>query len=128
MAKILLIEPDRLLAESYVRALQHRGHEVNAASTAQAGIMAADAMPPDLVVLELQLVGHSGIEFLYEFRSYTDWQNTPVIIQTYVPQHEFADSWQLLKDELGAKSYLYKPRTSLDRLVSAVSAYLPVKA
>lgn len=128
MAKILLIEPDRLLAESYVQALQHDGHEVNAASSAQAAIMAADATPPDIVVLELQLVGHSGIEFLYEFRSYTDWQKVPVIIQTHVPPHEFTDSWQILQDELGVEDYLYKPRTSLSQLVTAVGGQLPVKA
>jgi DNA-binding response OmpR family regulator len=126
MAQILLIEPDRLLAESYVQALLHAGHEVQAAGGAQAAIMSADAIPPDLVVLELQLVEHSGIEFLYEFRSYPDWQNTPVIIQTHVPQNEFTDNWQLLQQELGVQAYLYKPRTTLDQLLAAVSSHIPV--
>jgi two-component system phosphate regulon response regulator PhoB len=128
MAQILLIEPDRLLAESYVQALQSDGHRVNAASGAQAAIMTADATTPDLVVLELQLVKHSGIEFLYEFRSYPDWQSIPVLIQTHVPRSEFADNWQLLQQELGVKAYLYKPRTSLRELVSSVSEHLPVTA
>ncbi len=128
MAEILLIEPDRLLAESYVQALQSAGHEVNAASGAQAAILAADAIRPDLVILELQLVEHSGIEFLYEFRSYPDWQNVPVLIQSHVPGAEFNDNWQLLKDELGVRDYLYKPRTSLSRLIASVNEHLPVAA
>ena len=128
MAQILLIEPDRLLAESYVRALQSAGHQVSAAGGAQAAIMAADAVKPDLIILELQLVEHSGIEFLYEFRSYPDWQGIPVLIQTQVPRGEFADNWQLLQDELGVRAYLYKPRTSLSQLVSSVSEHLPVTA
>lgn len=128
MAQILLIEPDRLLAESYVGALQAAGHQVKAASGAQAAIMTADAAVPDLVILELQLVEHSGIEFLYEFRSYPDWQNIPVLVQTHVPQSEFADNWQLLQGELGVRAYLYKPRTSLRELVSNVSQHLPVAA
>ena len=128
MAQILLIEPDRLLAESYVQALQSAGHQVNAASGAQAAIMTADTATPDLVVLELQLVEHSGIEFLYEFRSYPDWQNIPVLVQTHVPPSEFADNWQLLEQELGVRAYLYKPRTSLRDLVSAVHEHLPVRA
>ena len=128
MAQILLIEPDRLLAESYVQALQSAGHQVNAASGAQAAIMTADAATPDLVILEIQLVEHSGIEFLYEFRSYPDWQNIPVLIQTQVPRSEFADNWQLLQGELGVRDYLYKPRTSLYQLVSSVSEHLPVAA
>lgn len=126
MAQILLIEPDRILAESYVLALQAAGHEVQAAGSAQAAIMSADVIKPDVVVLELQLVEHSGIEFLYEFHSYPDWQNIPVLLQTGVPQSEFKDSWQLLQRELGVKEYLYKPRTSLKQLVSAVRGQLPV--
>lgn len=128
MAQILLIEPDRVLAESYVQALLHAGHEVQAAGSAQAAILSADAIAPDLVILELQLVEHSGIEFLYEFRSYTDWQDVPVLLQTNVPRSEFADSWQLLNRELGVKTYLYKPRTSLNELITTVSEHLPVPA
>ncbi len=128
MAGILLIEPDRLLAGSYVQALRDAGHEVSAASGAQAAIMTADAAVPDLVVLELQLVGHSGIEFLYEFRSYPDWQDIPVLVQTHVPRSEFADNWHLLQQELGVRDYLYKSRTSLRDLVSAVHEHLPVTA
>lgn len=124
MAEILLIEPDRLLAESYVQALQAAGHEVNAASGAQAAVMAADAIKPDLVVLELQLVEHSGIEFLYEFRSYPDWQEVPVIVHTHVPAAEFNDSWQLLRGELGVHDYLYKPHTTLRRLTASVDEHL----
>ncbi len=128
MAHILLIEPDRLLAESYIQALQLAGHRLNAASSAQAGIMAADAVTPDLVILEIQLVEHSGIEFLYEFRSYPEWQNIPVLLQTYVPQCEFSDNWRLMQTELGVRAYLYKPRTSLRRLAASVNEYLPVAA
>jgi two-component system phosphate regulon response regulator PhoB len=128
MAQILLIEPDRLLAESYVQALEHAGHDVQAAGGAQAAILSADAIRPDLIILELQLVEHSGIEFLYEFRSYTEWQNIPVLLQTNVPRSEFTDNWQLLQEELGVKSYLYKPRTSLRQLLAAVSGHLPVRA
>lgn len=128
MAEILLIEPDRLLAESYVRALEAAGHGVNAASGAQAAILAADAIRPDMVVLELQLVEHSGIEFLYEFRSYQDWQGVPVIIQTNVPAAEFNDSWRLLRDELGVREYLYKPHTSLRQLIASVNGHLKLPA
>lgn len=128
MAEILLIEPDRVLADSYVQALQNAGWQVNAASTAQAAIMVADAIPPDLVILELQLVEHSGIEFLYEFRSYPDWQSVPILIHTGVPPAEFTDNVQLLRDELGVSGYLYKPRTSLRDLVANVREQLPAGA
>ena len=127
MADILLIEPDRLLAETYLMALAGAGHSVGVCSGAQAGIMVADQARPDLVVLELQLTTHSGIEFLYEFRSYADWQSIPVLIHSQVPRGEFAHNWEILTGELGVVDYLYKPDTSLRELVRAVDDKLPVR-
>jgi len=128
MANILLIEPDRLLATTYGQALTAAGHHVVAAATAQAGIQAADAMSPTLVILELQLVEHSGIEFLYEFRSYLDWQSVPVLVHSSVPPSEFNESHQLLKDELGVQTYLYKLHTSLRELLAHVRQATPATA
>lgn len=119
MAHILLIEPDRKLAATYAQALMVHGHSVVVGTTAQKGILAADDRKPDVVVLELQLVAHSGIEFLYEFRSYADWQAIPVIICTNVMPGEFAASEQLL-NRLGVRAYHYKPRTSLKMLVESI--------
>lgn len=124
MAKIVLIEPDRVLAKTYFQALRAKKHVVNVCNTAQAAIFCADEVKPDLIILELQLVGHSGIEFLYEFRSYPDWQNVPVLILTNVPAGEFADSWQLLREDLGVKAYHYKPLTSLVALQRSVAEVL----
>lgn len=124
MAHILLIEPDHLLAQTYTQLLQHAGHSVVHRATAQAGIHAADQTKPDIVVLELQLVAHSGIEFLYEFRSYPDWQSVPVIVQSLVAPSEFSDNWQLLKEQLGVVGYLYKPHTRLRDLKQLVQEQL----
>ena len=128
MANILLIEPDRLLADTYAQALTNAGHHVVAASTAQAGIQAADALEPALVILELQLVEHSGIEFLYEFRSYQDWQSVPVLVHTGVPPAEFNHNLALLKEELGVHTYLYKLHTSLRELLAHVHQAVPTTA
>lgn len=126
MAQILLIEPDRVLAKTYAEVLIHAGHHVLVAATAQAGVQAADVIKPEVVILELQLVEHSGIEFLYEFRSYLDWQAIPVLIQTHVPPAEFNNNYKLLQDELGVRAYLYKPHTSLRELLAHVREHSPV--
>lgn len=128
MPNILLIEPDRLLAQTYHQVLTEAGHQVVACAGAQAAVMAADKIRPDLVILELQLVEHSGIEFLYEFRSYPEWQTIPVLIHTHVPPAEFNESWPILGRELGVDIYLYKPRTSLRQLLATVREQLPVPA
>lgn len=127
MADILLIEPDLILAKTYQQALAHEGHRVKVCAGAQSGILAADQHAPELVILELQLVEHSGVEFLYEFRSYPEWQNVPVVVHSNVPPGEFSESWRLLKNELGVAAYLYKPRASLRELLNQISQLTPVK-
>lgn len=127
MAHILLIEPDRLLARTYGEALTAAGHTVVVCPTAQTAIVSADDGRPDVVVMELQLVSHSGIEFLYEFRSYTDWMKIPLVILTNVPPGEFGGSRDVLMQELNVATYLYKPQTSLQQLVHAVAELVPVE-
>lgn len=122
---ILLIEPDRMLAETYRQSLLTAGHTVTPCASAQAAIIAADQQRPDVVVLELQLIEHSGIEFLYEFRSYTDWHAIPIIVQSQVPIHEFSGNWQLLQKQLGVNQYLYKSHTTLKQLCATVEKYIP---
>lgn len=120
--KILLIEPDRVLARTYARALSAAGHEdVMLCSDAQSAILSADRETPDLVILELQLVEHSGIEFLYEFRSYPEWQAIPVMVHSVVSPSEFKENRELLNNELGVSEYLYKPRASLSQLIEHVN-------
>ena len=128
MSHILLIEPDRVLAEIYRQALLAEGHVVVCCASAQAGIISADQNKPDMIILELQLVEHSGIEFLYELRSYPDWQDIPAILHTQVPEGEFAMSRRSLRDQLGVRSYFYKPDTSLAELLAAVRENLAVIA
>jgi DNA-binding response OmpR family regulator len=128
MSHVLLIEPDRVLAETYRQALMAAGHRVVCCASAQAGILSADQHRPDAIILELQLIEHSGVEFLYEFRSYQDWQNIPIIIHTQVPPGEFNANRRLLKDELNVQTYLYKPRTSLRELIDQVTQTLSVPA
>ncbi len=122
--QILLVEPDTLLAQTYKQTLESAGHEVVVDGTAQGAVLAADLSKPELVILELQLASHGGIEFLYEFRSYPDWQHIPVMVLSHVPPAEFADNWKLLQHELGVEKYLYKPRTSLAKLERMVNQFV----
>jgi len=117
--KVLLLEPNRILAEQYCRYLKAKGHVVTWREDAQSGIAAADETAPDVVIAELLLAGHSGVEFLYEFRSYADWINVPVIILSSAPQASIGVPDATLK-ELGVSSYLYKPDTSLSRLEQVI--------
>jgi DNA-binding response OmpR family regulator len=124
VAHIILIEPDRILAETYVAAAKHDGHHIVPCASAQAAVLAADQHRPDLVIVELQLIAHSGIEFMYEFRSYPEWHAIPLIINSQVPPSEFASNWQLFREQLSISHYLYKPQTSLRELRATIRQVL----
>lgn len=125
--KVLLIEPNRLLAQQYCSYLNAKGHDVAWREDAQSGIIAADEISPDIVVVELLLAGHSGVEFLYEFRSYADWLKVPAIIlsstsKTAVGVHES------ILENLGVSAYLYKADTTLSKLERAIRKSIPIVA
>lgn len=117
MRRILLVEPDKILGSLYSSSLRKAGHEVVWCQNAQQAISELDQDKTSLVVLELQLALHNGIEFLYELRSYSDWAALPVIILSHVPKSEFS---MTLIDDCNIACYLYKPQTNLRQLNQAV--------
>jgi DNA-binding response OmpR family regulator len=123
MANILLLEPDKVLAELYIKAFEYQGHTVRRVVSAQDAVFHVDELLPDVVIAELQLVAHSGIEFLYELRSYSEWQDIPVIVHSCIPPTEFEGSMNLLRRTLGVRAYLYKPHTTLRQLLRAVNEH-----
>ena len=122
--RVLLVEPDALQARLCVAALERAGHTVVRAAGAQSAVQAADEHTPDAVVLELQLPGLNGVEFLYEFRSYPEWLHVPVVLYTFVPPQELAFA-AALQGELGVQRVLYKPVTALADLCAAVQQLTP---
>lgn len=120
MADVLILEPDAQLAQIYRQALEHEGHSVRRTVSAQDAVFMVDESLPDLILVEIQLVAHSGIEFLYELRSYAEWQHIPALIHSCIPPSEFEDSIELLRDRLHVTAYLYKPQTTLQSLLRAV--------
>lgn len=121
---VLLIEPDKLQAAVLSSALERQGYTVAHAVSAQSAVHMADEQTPHVVVLELQLPRHNGVEFLYEFRSYSEWLHIPVVVHTYVPERELEPA-ATLKKELGVVQVLYKPATSLTRLCAALRLLAP---
>lgn len=123
--QLLIIEPDGVLASLYKRALTSAGHQVNIYKGAQAAIESIDKNKPDLILVELNLPMHNGVEFLYELRSYPEWQYIPIIIHSFIGPEELSIS-ESVKQHLGVVSHLYKPQTSLAKLIDAVGDFVPV--
>lgn len=124
MSSLLLVEPNHALARTYQRALELAGHSVVTAHDAETAIHELDNLQTvGAVIMELQLISHDGIEFLYELRSYPEWQHIPVIVQSLVP-HRALKTNQRVFDTLGIKHYFYKPFTTLQELTRVVNSLL----
>lgn len=120
---ILLVEPDIVLAKTYQAMFKKHGYVTAVAHTGQQAIEAADAMPRvDFVILEMQLPGLNGVAFLQELRSYSDFMDTPVIVNSYMqPPH--AEEMTVLTQAFAIKTWLYKPTTSLAQLVKTLKEF-----
>lgn len=120
MARILLLETDKYLAQSIEQCLSSAGHSVDWQVDPQEAIISIDVEPIDIVIMDVILAGRSGIEFLYEFRSYPEWGNIPVTLFSSVPLREVGVSVAGF-DQLGIKNYFYKATTPIKQLVNSVN-------
>lgn len=118
---ILLVEPDVIIADTYRDAFIQEGHSVSIAAEAQAAVQAADVQQPDIVVLNMELARHNGIEFLYEFKSYTEWRDVPVIVLVSPLNHDLAEN-ETLRRELGVQQVLVQSQLTLKKLCETVTS------
>ena len=123
MAHILLLEPDKLIAGRTISYFANAKHTVAAHSDPQQAISSADQKSPDIVVAELQLAGRTGVEFLYEFRSYPDWQSVPILIFTDLSAEQISDYQEAMSD-LNVQECLRKSQAGLDGLLRSVERLL----
>jgi CheY-like chemotaxis protein len=124
VANILLIETDHLLAKNLTKFLKKLGHHVSWQVEPQGAMDQADIKQPDVIVLDLLMANHrSGVEFLYEFRSYPEWQSLPVVIFSHVAAEDLKDCLDSMQ-QLNVAAYRYKPTTSLSDLAQTINKAL----
>ena len=123
MSRILLIEADKLLADNISGCLKKAGQAVEWHVSPQAAMESADQQKPDLIILDLLLAGHGGLEFLFELRSYPEWQDLPVILFSHISEAELENSGTGLQ-QLKIAAFHHKPRTTAAELAASVEAVL----
>jgi len=102
VAQILVIEDDPAIRGALIRGLGERGHAVDSAPTAMAGLEAAVGGRPDLVVLDLGLPDLDGLDVLRMIRGIS---RVPVLVAT--ARDEETEIIRLLN--AGADDYMVKP-------------------
>jgi CheY-like chemotaxis protein len=115
MAKIMIVEDERDLRETYSDILEGEGHTVVGTGSSADAIQQLGRFIPDVVLLDLQMPGGSGLLVLSFIRRLPRLRTTKVII---VSGHEEMKD-QAIK-EWGADLFLSKP-ISAATLKSTVS-------
>ena len=122
MSCILIIEDNERNAYLARFLLEKRGCVVHEARDAKTGILAAQSLLPDIVVLDIQLPEMDGYEVTRRLRRIRELATTPIIAVT---SHAMpGDRDKAL--EAGCNAYVEKPIEPL-RFADQVLALLPVR-
>ena len=116
---ILIVEDERDMADLVAARLRKEGYRADAAYDGAAGLDAARAQPPDLVLLDIMMPGLSGTDVLAEMRRDPRTAAVPVVMMT--ARGREADIVAGLR--LGADDYVVKP-FSLAVLIARIEAVL----
>ena len=114
--KILIIEDVKELADLVTLYLSKEGFEVRAAESAEEGFSIMEEWRPELIILDINLPGMDGFEFLQKFRRSSE---TPVLIVSA----RDSDEDHISGLGIGADEYITKP-FSPKVLVARVRALL----
>lgn len=116
MARILIVDDDRLVLTGLASGLEERGYVVIKAASGEEAVLLADTAQPDLVLMDICLPGISGIEAAQRIREKLD---IPIIFLSALDTEEVVRQ----AITLGTLSYLVKPIT-IKQLVPAVETVL----
>ena len=112
MSSILVIEDQEVLCRLYQTVLGHARYDVVIAYTGEEGLNAARENRPDLLILDLELPGISGITVAQAMQHEGILPGIPVIITTATPLEEVRQ----LTESIEVLDILIKPFDILDLL------------
>jgi len=102
---ILLVEDDEHIAYILRFLLERNGFAVEQATDGRQALARFDAPPPDLVLMDIMLPYHDGLELLERLRGQPAWKDVPVLMLTAKARE--ADIVRAL--DQGADDYVTKP-------------------
>lgn len=118
--KILIIEDDFFIRELYLRQLQKEGFEVSGSADGADGLVQANNLKPDLILLDIMLPKLNGLDLLRTLKTRPETQNIPVILLSNLGQ----DSVVKEGFTLGAEGYLIKSAYTPSQIIEEVKNFM----
>jgi CheY-like chemotaxis protein len=92
--RILIVDDDRLVSQTFARILSAEGFAVTLAHSAEAGLEQAGSTQPDAILLDLRMPGADGLHFLLRLRQDPLLRDLPVGVVTgdrFIGEHALAE-------------------------------------
>jgi CheY-like chemotaxis protein len=110
LARLLLVEDHAVLAEATAEFLRRMGIEVRIAKSAAEALIVAEAFSPEIVLCDLGLPDHSGLEVARALRAIVDMGNVLFALHTALSDTEIRIlERQIHRDEV--QLFVSKPIT-----------------
>ena len=103
--KVLLADDDRVLTHLISSRLRSKGAEIVVAHDAMQAFMSAIKSQPDVIVLDVQMPGGTGLEALKKLKQSAKTSQIPVVVLSGSVEAEMTD----VVKGLGAIEFLLKP-------------------
>jgi DNA-binding response OmpR family regulator len=120
--KILLVEDDDALANTYVTRLQAEGFDIRRVANGEEALAAAREYKPNLVVLDAMMPKVSGFDVLDILRNTPETANLKVVMLTALSQ----DSDKQRAQGLGVDDYMVKSQVVMSDVVDRIKYHLGV--
>jgi DNA-binding response OmpR family regulator len=103
--KILIVDDDESVTQTFASMLRLEGYQVRTAITAETGLRVAEESHPDAIILDLRMPLVDGLGFLRRLRAKDEQRTTPVAIVTgdYFLEDEISSELRQLGAELRFK-------------------------
>lgn len=95
-AKVAIVEDDQTISQMYRFKFEAEGYSVETAENGKLGLELAEAMKPDIILLDLMMPEMTGDEMLAELRKKTWGKNIKVIILTNMGEQEIPETVKTL--------------------------------
>jgi DNA-binding response OmpR family regulator len=81
-ARILIVDDDETVLQTFAKALSLEGYDVRVAASPLIGLQEIQDAAPDAILLDLRMPFVNGVGFLYRLRAQDAHRHTPVAIIT----------------------------------------------
>lgn len=104
MAKVLVVDDERVLTDAYHMVLERAGHEVYVANHPAAGLDLVKEKRPDIILLDMLMPDMNGVDFLKQLAKDDLLNKTTVLAFSNIENPEVMNAAK----KLGAREYLLK--------------------